>query len=42
MATGWTADQRDFEEAAKLLFVGIMTSDEDDMAFLFTQWEYGV
>lgn len=42
MATGWTADEPDFEEAAKLMFVEIMTIDVAYIAFLFTQWEYDV
>lgn len=40
MATGWPAGERDFEEAAKLLFVEIMTIDVVYIALLFTQWEY--
>ena len=40
MATGWTADERDFEEAAKLLFMEIMTIDVAYIAILFTQQEY--
>lgn len=42
MATGWTASQRDFEEAAKLLLVEIMTIDVAYILFSFTQWEYNV
>lgn len=42
MATGWTASERDFEEAAKPLLLEIMTIDVAYIAILFTQWEYDV
>lgn len=42
MATGWTAAERDFEKAAKLLWDEIMTIDEAYIAVLFAQCEWDV
>lgn len=42
MATGWTASECDSEEAAKLLFLEIMTIDVVGIAVLFTRWDCDV
>lgn len=43
MATGWTANEHDFEEAAKLLLlVEIMTTDVEYITDLFALWKYDV